>query len=132
MKKVLKILIVLIIIFIVIISAIYYFKSHRKFKFTITDIDNDSITGAYLIPDIQTVEYSSFNFYNENGQKLEFSDLSVGNIVYCGNLKDYCFERIRSWKQNRSYMLRRRANLQHASRHILGRILKQCNKFKNY
>ena len=89
MKKLLKILIVLIITFIVIISGIYYFKSHRKFKFTITDIDNDSITGAYLIPDIQTVEYSSFNFYNENGQKLEFSDLSVGNIVYCGNLKDY-------------------------------------------
>ena len=81
MKKLLKILIVLIIIFIVIISGIYYFKSHRKFKFTITDIDNDSITGAYLIPDTQTVEYSSFNFYNENGQKLEFSDLSVGNIV---------------------------------------------------
>ena len=53
MKKLLKILIVLIIIFIVIISGIYYFKSHRKFKFTITDIDNDSITGAYLIPDIQ-------------------------------------------------------------------------------
>jgi hypothetical protein len=93
MKKLLKILIVLIIIFIVIISGIYYFKSHRKFKFTITDINNDSITGAYLIPDTQTVEYSSFNFYNENGQKLEFSDLSVGNIVYCGNLKDYCFER---------------------------------------
>ena len=93
MKKLLKILIVLIIIFIVIISGIYYFKSHRKFKFTITDINNNSITGAYLIPDTQTVEYSSFNFYNENGQKLEFSDLSVGNIVYCGNLKDYCFER---------------------------------------
>ena len=93
MKKLLKILIVLIIIFIVIISGIYYFKSHRKFKFTITDINNDSITGAYLIPDTQTVEYSSFNFYNENGQKLEFSDLSVGNIVYCRNLKDYCFER---------------------------------------
>lgn len=92
MKKLLKILIVLIITFIVIISGIYYFKSHRKFKFTITDIDNDSITGAYLIPDIQTVEYSSFNFYNENGQKLEFSDLSVGNIVYCGNLKDYCLK----------------------------------------
>ena len=35
MKKLLKILIVLIIIFIVIISGIYYFKSHRKFKFTI-------------------------------------------------------------------------------------------------
>ena len=70
MKKVLKVLIVLIIIFIVIISGIYYFKSHREFKFTITDIDNDSITGAYLIPDTQTVEYSSFNFYNENGQKL--------------------------------------------------------------
>ena len=50
MKKLLKILIVLIITFIVIISGIYYFKSHRKFKFTITDIDNDSITGAYLIP----------------------------------------------------------------------------------
>ena len=93
MKKFLKILIVLIIIFIVIISGIYYFKSHRKFKFTITDIENDRITGAYLIPDPQIVEYSSFNFYNENGKKLEFSDLSVGNIVYCGNLKDYCFER---------------------------------------
>ena len=94
MKKVLKVLIVLIIIFIVIIAGIYYFKSHRKFKFTITDIDNDSITGAYLIPDIQTVEYSSFNFYNENGQKLEFSDLSVGNIVIL-----WKFKRVLFWKR---------------------------------
>ena len=88
MKKSYKIMIISVIVVISIMSLIYYFKLKKKYKITITNIKDGIITGATLHYEPEIFEYNLTNIYNENGNKLELKDLSIGDMVYCGDVKD--------------------------------------------